>query len=501
MRAGAWRRRDASALVKVLAMAPGHQLHRERLMDALWPDLAPREAAPRLHKAAHYARAAVQRPDAVVLRGEMVSLFPGSDIRIDIDDFDSAAARVLPGGDPGAAAAVLDTFPGEPLAADIFEPWAAGTRERLVFLRASLLRQAGRWEQLLEIDPTDEEAHLALMKAHVQAGDRGAALRQFERMDTVLRRELGVGASPAAAELRRQVLTTMRELGPLSEAEEVRIEQQIRFCRTGDDVTLAYAVTGSGFPLVRAAHWLTHLDHDWHSRVWKHWLVDLSRHHLLVRYDERGCGMSDWDIRPPAFEDWLADLETVVDAAGLERFDLLGFSQGGAVSIAYAVRHPERVRRIVLGGAFEKGWLVGDTDGVLSQMHRMFAQSARIGWGRDDPWFRQLFTSRFMPSGSKELWQAFNDLQRRTTRPETAVRVFDLCGSLDVSAVTPLVSAPTLVLHGRDDQVIPFSTGRRLASLLPDSRFVPLDTDNHILLSDEPAWPVFLAEVEAFLKG
>ena len=151
VRAGAWRRRDASALVKVLAMAPGHQLHRERLMDALWPDLAPREAAPRLHKAAHYARAAVQRPDAVVLRGEMVSLFPGSDIRIDIDDFDSAAARVLQGGDPGAAAAVLDTFPGEPLAADIFEPWAAGTRERLVFLRASLLRQAGRWEQLLEI--------------------------------------------------------------------------------------------------------------------------------------------------------------------------------------------------------------------------------------------------------------------------------------------------------------------------------------------------------------
>ncbi len=138
--------------------------------------------------------------------------------------------------------------------------------------------------------------------------------------------------------------------------------------------------------------------------------------------------------------------------------------------------------------------MVGDTEGVLSQMHRMFAQSARIGWGRDDPWFRQLLTSRFMPSGNKELWQAFNDLQRRTTRPETAVRVFDLGGSLDVSALTALVSAPTLVLHGRDDQVIPFETGRRLALLLPDSRFVPMDTDNHILLSDEPAWPVCFAE-------
>ena len=409
---------------------------------------------------------------------------------------------MVPDGDPGAAAAVLDTFPGEPLAADLYEPWAAATRERLLFLRASLLRQAGRWEQLLEIDPTNEEAHLALMRAHVRAGDRGAALRQFERMDSVLRRELGVGASPAAAALRRQVLTTMRELGPLSDAEEVRIEQQIRFCRTEDDVTLAYAVTGSGFPLVRAARLADPPGPRLAQQgLGRRRLLDLSRHHQLVRYDERGCGMSDWDIPPPTFEDWLADLETVVDAAGLERFDLLGIFAGwcgvhrvrGPPSRTGSAHRPRWCLREGLAGRRHRG--------VLSQMHRMFAQSARIGWGRDDPWFRQLFTSRFMPSGSKELWQASNDLQRRTTRPETAVRVFDLCGSLDVSALTPSVSAPTLVLHGRDDQVIPFKTGRRLASLLPDSRFVPLDTDNHILLSDEPAWPVFLAEVEAFLKG
>jgi pimeloyl-ACP methyl ester carboxylesterase len=250
--------------------------------------------------------------------------------------------------------------------------------------------------------------------------------------------------------------------------------------------------------LVRAAHWLTHLDHDWHSPVWQHWLVDLSRNHRLVRYDERGCGMSDRDIPQPTFDDWVADLETVVDAAGLEQFDLLGFSQGGAVSVAYAVRHPERVRRIVLGGAFEKGWLV-DGDQTVRDMHRVFADAARIGWGRDDPWFRQLFTSRFIPGGSRELWEAFNDLQRKTADPAVAVQVFDLCGSLDASGDVPGVAAPTLVLHGRQDQVIPFSTGRRFASLLPNSRFVPLDSDNHILLANEPAWRVFLSEVESFL--
>ena len=494
----AWRRRDAATLVKILALAPGRQLHREQVMDALWPDLDPREAAPRLHKAAHYARQAVGRPDTLVLRGDMVSLLPGVGVRVDVAEFDAAAEDALASGDPQTAATVLDRFDDEPLPSDLYEPWAAATRERLLHRRLSLLRQAGRFERLIELDPRDEAAHLALMQQHVRAGDRGAALNQFERMDAVLRRELGIGAGPAATELRRQLLTTMRERRPLTPAEEVRLEQQIRFCRTADGITLAYAETGSGFPLVRAAHWLTHLDHDWNSPVWQHWLVDLSRHHRLVRYDERGCGMSDRDIPPPTFADWVADLETVVDAAGLEKFDLLGFSQGGAVSVAYAVRHPERVRRIVLGGAFEKGWLVDGNDSV-ADMHRVFADAARIGWGRNDPWFRQLFTSRFMPGGSRELWAAFNDLQRKTADPKVAVQVYDLCGTLDASADVPKVASPTLVLHGRQDQVIPFSTGRRFAARLPDSRFVPLDSDNHILLANEPAWRVFVSEVEAFL--
>jgi DNA-binding SARP family transcriptional activator/pimeloyl-ACP methyl ester carboxylesterase len=498
--ASAWRRRDAAALVKVLALNPDRRLHRERVLDTLWPDLSPADAAPRLHKAAHYARRTVGRPDAVVLDRDMVGLLPGVDVCVDLAEFEVAAAEAVRDGGARAAALVLDGYPGEPLVPDLYEPWAEAVRERWRHTTMQLTRQAGRWQRLLQLDPTDEQAHVALMQTWIDRGDTAAAIRQFEQLDAILRAELGVGAGPAAARLRQQALAALRAAGPVEAAESERLEQRIQFCRTGDGVTLAYAITGSGFPLVRAAHWLTHLDHDWHSPVWRHWLMGLSAHHRLVRYDERGCGMSDWDIAPPTFADWLADLETVVDAAGLEHFDLLGFSQGGAVSIAYAARHPERVRRIVLGGAFEKGWLVGDDGGVAAETHRIFAESARIGWGRDDPWFRQLFTSRFMPGASRELWNAFNQLQRKTTRAETAVRVFDLCGSLDVSELAPQVRAPTLVLHGRADQVIPFSTGRRIAAVLPNSRFVPLDSDNHILLADEPAWPQFLAEVEGFLR-
>jgi DNA-binding SARP family transcriptional activator/pimeloyl-ACP methyl ester carboxylesterase len=494
-----WRRRDAMSLVKVLALTSGHRLHRERLIDLLWPDLSLDEAGPRLHKAAHFARRAVGRADTVVLRGEMVSLFPGTAVSVDVEEFDKAARAALTYGGPAAAGRVLDTFPGEPLPADVYEPWARAVRERMHTCLGQLLRQAQRWEQLLELEPADEEAHVALMRGYVAAGDRAAALRQFERMDQALRRELGVGPSPAVTRLREELLSTVRELAPLTPAEETRLQQQIRFCRTADDVTIAYALTGEGPPLVKAANWLTHLDHDWHSPVWRHWLVDLSRRHTLIRYDERGCGLSDWDRADASFVTWGHDLEAVVDAAGLETFDLLGISQGGAVAVEYAARHPERVRRLVLYGTYAQGAVVRATDAEALRVHQLQVDLARLGWGHDNPSFRQVFTSQFMPGGSKELWDAFNELQRRTTSPENAARTLEVTGHIDVVAAARRVRAPTLVLHARHDQRPPFDQGRLMASLISDSRFVALESDNHILLADEPAWPQFLAEVEAFL--
>jgi pimeloyl-ACP methyl ester carboxylesterase len=250
---------------------------------------------------------------------------------------------------------------------------------------------------------------------------------------------------------------------------------------------------------VKAANWLTHLDHDWNSTVWRHWLVGLSRTHTLVRYDERGCGLSDWDIPEPELDDWVRDLEAVVDAAGLDRFPLLGISQGGSVAVHYAARHPERVTKLVLYGTYVQGRMVRARSEEDRQEHALQVQLARVGWGRDDPSFRQVFTAQFMPQGSRELWEEFNELQRQTSSAVNAARVLDLTGGIDVAEAASRIRVPTLVLHARGDQRPPFAQGRLMASLIADSRFVALESTNHILLADEPAWPVFLRTVEEFL--
>jgi pimeloyl-ACP methyl ester carboxylesterase len=227
--------------------------------------------------------------------------------------------------------------------------------------------------------------------------------------------------------------------------------------------------------------------------------VELSGRHQLIRYDERGCGLSDRDVPGHTFEAWISDLETVVDAVGLERFPLLGISQGGPVAIAYAARHPERVSHLVIYGSYAQGRRARATSESDKRLHRLQVDLARNGWGIDDPAFRQVFTAQFMPEGTREIWDAFNELQRQTTSADNAARVLDVTGGIDVVDLARLVRAPTLVLHARDDHRPPFEQGRLLASLIPNSRFVALDSSNHILLADEPAWPVFMAEVDAFL--
>jgi pimeloyl-ACP methyl ester carboxylesterase/DNA-binding winged helix-turn-helix (wHTH) protein len=277
------------------------------------------------------------------------------------------------------------------------------------------------------------------------------------------------------------------------------VEQEIRFCRAPDGVGLAYAVVGEGRPLLKAANWLTHLDYDWRSPVWRHWLRELGSRYQLVRYDERGCGLSDRDVDDYSLEAWVRDLEAVADDAGLERFALLGISQGAAVAIAYAVAHPERVSHLVLYGSYGKGLLVGDTTENQRAQARFIVELANVGWGRRNRAFRQVFSSLFMPEAGPELHLAFDELQRRSTSPQNAARFLQTFFQLDVRALAPEVSVPTLVLHGRGDQVWPFEHGRQLAALVPGSRFVPLDSSNHLLLEDEPAWPRFLSELERFV--
>ena len=275
--------------------------------------------------------------------------------------------------------------------------------------------------------------------------------------------------------------------------------QHIAFCKAADGVRLAYAVAGEGPPLVRAANWMTHLGYDIESPVWKHWVRDLSAERQFIRYDERGCGLSDWDATDFTFDDWVADLETVVEALGLKRFPLLGVSQGGAVAVAYAARHPERVSRLVLCSAYAQGRAVRASGEDEKRAAALDLELARVGWGRDDPAFRQVFAAQFLPDGTRADWAAFDQLQRRTTSPDNAVRFLEEFGRIDVRDLAREVSCPTLIMHSRDDHRVPLRFGEELASLIPDSRLVALSSNNHLLTAREPAWQVFLAEIDEFL--
>jgi pimeloyl-ACP methyl ester carboxylesterase/DNA-binding winged helix-turn-helix (wHTH) protein len=277
-------------------------------------------------------------------------------------------------------------------------------------------------------------------------------------------------------------------------------DQEIRFCHAADGVRLAYATVGDGPVVVKAANWLSHLEYDWESPVWRHWWRELAARYRLVRYDDRGCGLSDWSATTLDLDTWVQDLSTVVDAVGLDRFALLGLSRGGPVALAYAATHPERVSRLVLYGSFLRGRKLRATTPDETAEADVQIQLARLGWGQDISAFRQVFAAQFMPHASRELWDAFDELQRRTTTASHAAAYLAASTKIDATAYAPLVRAPTLVIHARGDRRVPLEEGRRLAGLIPDSRFVTFDGDNHILLEDEPGWPRFLDELDRFLQ-
>jgi pimeloyl-ACP methyl ester carboxylesterase/DNA-binding SARP family transcriptional activator len=277
------------------------------------------------------------------------------------------------------------------------------------------------------------------------------------------------------------------------------LSQDIRYCRCRDGTRIAYAISGRGPPILRAAHWMSHLQYEWESPVWQHWIDSLSAGNTLIRYDERGNGLSDWNADDLSFDAVVADLESVADAAGLHRFALLGVSQCCAVFIAYAVRHPKRVSHLVLYGGYARGWRRrGDSHEFAT--HEAMTTLIREGWGRDNPAFRQLFTEMFIPGASREQMAWFNDLQRETASPVNASRLHHAFGDMDVSAILGQVSIPTLVLHARNDAAVPFNEGRALAAGIPEARFVVLNSANHILLAEEPAFDQFLREVKSFIS-
>jgi pimeloyl-ACP methyl ester carboxylesterase/DNA-binding CsgD family transcriptional regulator len=279
------------------------------------------------------------------------------------------------------------------------------------------------------------------------------------------------------------------------------LNQQIRFCRSFDGTRIAYAITGGGTPLVKAPHWLTHLEYEMESPVWKPWIEALSRSYAFLRMDERGCGLSDWDVGDISQESWVRDLEAVVDAAGLERFALFGHSQGAGISIEYAVRHPERVTHLVILGGYSRGWFKRGLPAERIEELEAQLKLVEAGWGRDEATYRQMFAMSFIPGATMEQVNSLSEMQRRSASPQNAVRILRAFFNIDVQERAPQVACPTVILHGRNDRRAPFEQGRNLASLIPGARFVPLDTENHVLLSHEPAFTRFFEELHAFLPS
>jgi pimeloyl-ACP methyl ester carboxylesterase/DNA-binding CsgD family transcriptional regulator len=273
---------------------------------------------------------------------------------------------------------------------------------------------------------------------------------------------------------------------------------ETRFCTAPDGVGLAYAIDGEGPPLVKAGNWMTHLEYERQSPVWRHWVRDLSRGHTLIRYDERGCGLSDREFDgTPTLDTFVGDLAAVVEAAGLERFALLGVSGGGPTAIEYAVRNPERVSRLVLYGAYARG---RHRRGAReAEKSRLMIELTRAGWGGTIPAFRQVFSSTYIPSADEEQKRWYDELQQASSSGEMAARLWESRTETDVSDAARRITQPALVLHARHDRAVPYDEGRRLASLLRDACFVTLESDNHILQEGEPAWEAFVSELRAFL--
>ncbi len=282
-------------------------------------------------------------------------------------------------------------------------------------------------------------------------------------------------------------------------AQRRKVEHHISFTASTDSTRIAYAVAGNGPPLVKVGNYMSHVEYDWDSPVWAHWLEELTHSHTLIHYDERGSGLSDWNAEDMSFEAWVRDLEAVVNAAGLRQFPLFAMSQAGAVAVAYTARHPDKVTRLIVHGSYARGWLKRDLTEEQIEEEKLMISLMRVGWGRDNPAFRQVFAMQLFPDATSEHIRALEEQMRRSVSPKNAVRLESEMHRIDVRDLARQITVPTLVLHSHEDEAVPFEEGRLLASLIPGAQFVALESKNHLLREDEAAWPKFVKVVRGFL--
>lgn len=397
-------------------------------------------------------------------------------------------------------------LPGQPA----FETWRLGQHEQARRLHLCVLDAiadklsdapqalAEILRRRIDLDAGDETAHIRLVAALASAGAHAEAQAQKEASARMLA-SLGPYNEAALEEaLRKKRARLAPEAAPARIELDAPLRQEVRFCTARDGVRIAYATVGSGPPLVKTANWMNHLEFDWDSPVWRHSFRRLARDFTFIRYDARGNGLSDWDVNDWSLDKLVADLEAVVDAAGLERFPLLGISQGCAVSVEYAVRHPERVSKLILYGGYARGWKLHEDRERVAETEAL-VKVTRTGWGKDNPAYRQLFTTFFIPGATQEQMSWFNELQRMTTSPENAAALLDQLGDIDVRERLSQVRTPTLVIHARKDARVTLPNGRELAMGIPGARFLILESENHILLEQDPALDRFLDAIGEFL--
>jgi pimeloyl-ACP methyl ester carboxylesterase/AraC-like DNA-binding protein len=304
------------------------------------------------------------------------------------------------------------------------------------------------------------------------------------------------GEPPAS--WRRRVEEEERALNAVTNPEPLPA-QRVLYCTAKDGTRLAYSQTGEGPPIVKTANWLNHIEYDWDSPLWRHWILEFTRCGSLVRYDERGNGLSDWKTPELSLDAFVDDLASVVETLELKSFDLLAISQGAAVAIAYAQRNPDRVRRLIICNGYAQGWAARCEPAEVARREAMVTLT-EVGWGSDNAAYRQLFTNHYIPGASPKQMGWFNEMQRLSASPENAVRLQRVLSKFDVLDLLPQVKTPTLIFHSREDQAVPFSQGEVLAGKIPGAAFVPLESRNHILLESEPAWRMFTDVTREFLK-
>ena len=385
-----------------------------------------------------------------------------------------------------------------------FQAWLTAEREDVARTRRGILARlaadpgqdaedALRWaREWADLDSLNPEAAGALVRALRRLGrvdEAEVAERRFQKdAEAAGLPSAPLDAAPAPLEAPAAPVTGRQLLQ----------RQKVGFCLARDGTRIAYGVVGEGPPLVKAANWLNHLELDWDSPVWAPMFRELARDHRFIRYDERGNGLSDWSVADLSFEAFVDDLEAVVEGMGLDRFPLIGISQGCAVAIAYAVRHPERVSHLILWGGYAAGWRIDASPEVQAEREAVITL-VRHGWGRDDHAYRQIFSSTFMPSANLDELAWFNEFQRRTTSGENAARFLEAFASIDVRHLLGQVRCPTLVMHAKDDRRIPLSAAGALAAGIPRAELVTLDSDSHLLLGREPASEDFVAHVRDFI--